>query len=176
MQEIFKPIQELNGKYECSNFGRIRRVNKDIRCSKYKYLKLQVNKYGYTYVHATRNYRKLVHRIVAQLFIENKNNYPYINHKDLDKKNNHVLNLEWVTPAMNSKHASLNGKLGSMRYLILDLYTGIYYESAKDLAFVVNKSKQVLSEEILKNNIDKRFEILQKKHIMHNEETCKIIP
>jgi hypothetical protein len=171
MEEVFKPIPELNGKYECSNFGRIRRVNKDYRCEKYKYLKLQKNKYGYTYVHATREYRKLVHRIVAQLFISNINNYPYVNHKDLDKTNNNVTNLEWVTSSMNSKHAKENGKLGNVRYVVLDTETGIYYDSLKDLSFAMNKNRRFVSDKLKKGNVDGRYIVLEKSHRMYNEKT-----
>jgi hypothetical protein len=130
--EIWKDIPELNGKYQCSNVGRIRRINKDIRCEKYKYLKLQTNKKGYTIVNPTRNYRKSVHRIVAELFIENPYNKPFVNHKDLDKKNNNIYNLEWVTASENSLHAQENNKLGRMHILVKDSKTNIVYNSVKE--------------------------------------------
>ena len=171
MQEVFKPIPELKGKYECSNFGRIRRVNKDPRCEKYKYLKLQTNKDGYTYVHATRSYRKLVHRIVAQLFIPNPNNYPYVNHLDLNKKNNNINNLEWVTSAQNTQHAKDNGKIGNIRYIILDLESGIYYDSFKELTTALNKHRTYCYDKYKKNQLDKRYAIIEKTHRPHNEKT-----
>ena len=46
-----------------------------------------------------------VHRLVAETFIENPNNYPIINHIDEKKDNNHFTNLEWCTYSMNNKHA-----------------------------------------------------------------------
>jgi hypothetical protein len=164
MQEIFKAIPELNGKYECSNLGRVRRINKDIRCEKYKYLKMQTNKYGYTYVHATRTYRKLVHRIVAQLFIPNSNNYPFVNHRDLDKSNNNVNNLEWVTSSMNTIHANENGKIGNSRYIVLDLETGIYYFSLKELGKAIGKSGKNLSKINNKGNLSKRYIVVEKAY------------
>jgi hypothetical protein len=172
MQEIFQPIPELNGKYECSNFGRIRRLNKDSRCEKYKYLKMQSNKDGYTYVHATRTYRKLVHRIVAQLFISNPNNYPYVNHIDLNKTNNHVNNLEWVTSAMNTAHANKNGKIGNIRYVVLDLETGIFYDSLKELSFVLNKNHGFIWDKMKNNLLSKRYIIIDKSHRMNYETPC----
>lgn len=50
-----------------------------------------------------------VHRIVAELFIPNPYNYKYINHKDGDKLNFHVDNLEWVNASMNIIHAFKSG-------------------------------------------------------------------
>jgi hypothetical protein len=130
--EIWKDIPELGGKYQCSNYGRIRRVNKDSRCVKHKLLKTQKNRTGYVYVNPTTTYRKLVHRIVAQLFLDNPDGKVIVNHKDLNKLNNHVDNLEWVTNSENSKHANDNGRLGRMHLTVIDNSTGIVYRSLID--------------------------------------------
>jgi len=136
--EIWKDIPELFGKYQCSNLGRIRRINKDIRCEKYKYLKLQKTKCGYLSVNPTLNYRKRVHRIVAELFIENKEKKAYVNHKDLNKINNNVDNLEWVTASENSQHAQDNGKLGRMQMTVIDIKTKKIYNSLKSACHELN--------------------------------------
>ena len=46
----------------------------------------------------------MVHRVVAMVFIPNPNNLPYVNHIDLNKRNNNVENLEWISPRENSLH------------------------------------------------------------------------
>jgi hypothetical protein len=129
-----------------------------------------LTKDGYLSVNPTTTYRKRVHRIVAELFIPNIDNKPLVNHKDCNKTNNHFENLEWVTHKENSVHANQNGKMGNSRYLILDTLTGIYYESAKDLALVLGKTKQYVSKSIIKGKIDLRFDILQKQYEPNNEK------
>lgn len=64
---------------------------------------------GYLYVDLYKNGKKkrfYVHRLVAEAFIPNPFNKPYINHKDGNPKNNCANNLEWCTPQENVEHAS----------------------------------------------------------------------
>lgn len=53
--------------------------------------------------------QELVHRIVAKCFIKNTDNLPCVNHKDGNKLNNNILNLEWCTYSENTKHAYRTG-------------------------------------------------------------------
>ena len=99
--EIWREIAHTGSKYEVSSLGQIR--NK-----KTKYiLSPEVTKKGYLRIKlGSTGIRKMVHIIVAEAFIGDKPSPTHqINHKDLNKKNNSVDNLEWVTPSENMKHA-----------------------------------------------------------------------
>ena len=107
MNEIWKPIEGTDGKYEVSNTGKVRCLNykqtgktKELTASEKVggYLQLRVKKNG--------NLKTVVvHRLVADAFIPNPDGKPEVNHIDGDKKNNNADNLEWVTRSENIKHA-----------------------------------------------------------------------
>ena len=77
-----------------------------------KLLKGSPDKHGYCIVCLSHNKKvhvKSVHRLIAETFIPNPENKPQVNHKDLNKQNNYVGNLEWVTAKENTQHAIKNG-------------------------------------------------------------------
>lgn len=121
--EIWKEIPGYPD-YEASNKGRIRSKNMLVKRSKqgnfYKkgrLLKPRDNTYGYLVIALNRQINK-VHQLIAKTFIPNINNYPYINHKDGNKVNNCVENLEWCTARYNAIHAIQNG-LNNVRKPVL---------------------------------------------------------
>lgn len=70
--------------------------------------------YLYTYKNDKnqfRSQREYIHRLVAMMFLENPENLPQVNHKDCDKANNHVSNLEWTRRPDNIDHAHRNGRM-----------------------------------------------------------------
>ena len=112
-QEIWKDIKGYEGKYQVSNFGNVRSLMyhnaKGIK--RISLLKPATDGSGYFRCALSKNNILTtfkVHRLVAQAFIPNPNNYPQINHIDGNKKNNRVENLEWCTNSMNQIHAYSN--------------------------------------------------------------------
>lgn len=84
-----------------------------------------------------------VHRLVAQAFIKNPNNWPIVNHKDGNKSNNNVNNLEWCTEKYNMKHAHIvlkSFKKTGRRGRVLCVETGDVFESTQDVGRKTNIS------------------------------------
>lgn len=119
MLEIWKSIKDFENCYEVSNLGNVRSLDRYYYCKskekpnlfKGKILKQRFDKYGYLTVNLKKNQKshiKKVHRLVAIAFLENKNKCTNINHKDGNKNNNSVSNLEWCTIRENTQHRTKN--------------------------------------------------------------------
>lgn len=88
----------VDNNYEASNDGQIREIGSKKIISQWQ------DKDGYLIATLSgKLYR--VHRLIALTFISNPNNLPVINHKNFNKSDNHVANLEWVSYSENSKHS-----------------------------------------------------------------------
>lgn len=124
MIEIWKNVKGYVGLYQVSNYGRVRsldtkqvRSNGRVMCeftvkgqilNPYFTGRTTRNSKGYLTVNLKRKNKK-VHRLVAEAFLENPNNYPMVNHKDGNTENNNVENLEWCTNLHNVRHAIKHG-------------------------------------------------------------------
>lgn len=115
MKEEWKDIKGYEGLYKVSNTGKIKSIGRwiDRKCKgkrweEEKIMKLSLNKRGYQIVGLSKNGVKLyqVHRLVAQAFIQNPNNYPQVNHKDENKQNNCIQNLEWCDTKYNNNYGT----------------------------------------------------------------------
>lgn len=104
--EIWKEVADFPEKYEISSLGRIKN-----KITNYIYKNTNKNGDYFRFCLYDKNKKRtcLIHREVAKAFIPNPNNLPCVNHKDLNKQNNNVENLEWCTVAYNTKHAIFNG-------------------------------------------------------------------
>lgn len=93
--------------YKVSNCGRVKSLSND-KNRKEKILKQRKTRDGYLYVILCKDGKVKyfrVHRLVATAFVPNPLNFPQVNHKDENKENNCVWNLEWCTPQYNVEYS-----------------------------------------------------------------------
>lgn len=107
INEIWKDVKDYEGLYQISNLGNIRGMKSN------KVLVLSSSPSGYKFIRLFKkskgkNYR--IHRLVAEAFIPNVKNLPFVNHKDENTGNNCVDNLEWCTASYNINYGNRNNK------------------------------------------------------------------
>ena len=103
-KEYWKPVVGYEGLYEVSNWGRV----KSLKFGKERILKQSI-RHGYYIVCLSKNgivKSYYVHRLVAEVFLPNPNNYKEVNHKDENKTNNVVTNLEWCDRLYNVRYGT----------------------------------------------------------------------
>ena len=131
--EKWKDIYNYEGCYQISNFGRVKSLdrnetNKNGISRKLKgSLKNTFISGGYVLVTLSKNNvneSHCIHRLVAEAFISNPNNLNEVNHKNRNKKNNLLSNLEWCTSRENTHHARTRMKSSSK-------YVGVSYDKRK---------------------------------------------
>lgn len=110
VMEIWKDVEGYEGLYQISSKGRVKSLgNGSSGNSKEKILKGLNDKYGYLQVNLYKEGKQKtfkVHRLVAKAFLDNPYNLPQVNHKDEDKTNNCVDNLEWCNCEYNINYGT----------------------------------------------------------------------
>lgn len=128
MIEKWKDINNFDGHYQISNFGRVKSIERTIayKATNQTGVEFEVEKYcperiikpyirgGYFHIQLkkhSKSYNFTVHRLVAEHFIPNPEGLPFINHKDENKFNNRVDNLEWCTAKHNANYGTRNKRI-----------------------------------------------------------------
>lgn len=109
--ELWKKIDGHDG-YQVSTHGRVRsfKNNRHGLCDTPRILKTDINSNGYERVYLGSNYHPFIHKLVADAFIPNPHGHPVVRHKDDNRMNNRVDNLEWGTQSDNIRDAILRGR------------------------------------------------------------------
>ncbi|WP_163579142.1 NUMOD4 domain-containing protein [Gracilibacillus saliphilus] len=129
IKEVWKPIKGYENRYEVSDEGRVKSLKRKVLVNRksgsyyntvpgklLEPTKVSGPNGGYLAVKLMRNNKGKtvkVHRLVADAFIDNPNDYPEVNHIDEDKTNNHVSNLEWCTRKTNVNHGTRKHRIYS---------------------------------------------------------------
>lgn len=139
----WKPVKGYEGFYEVSDNGDARGVDREIktnirnvtvRLKKGKPLSKNLKSNGYFTVDLCKDGKvktTLVHRIVAEAFLPNPDGLRFVNHKDSDRKNNKVTNLEWVTSSENRRHGIDKGYVKFQSKQIICIETGRIFDRPK---------------------------------------------
>lgn len=114
-KEIWLPVKGYEGLYEVSSFGRVRSIGKGgSGNSKMRIMSPRVTTKGYLSVQLWNNgigKNHKIHRIVAEAFIPNWFDDTQVNHRDENKHNNHIDNLEWCSSKYNSNYGTRNERI-----------------------------------------------------------------
>lgn len=168
-KEIWKVIKGYEGLYEISSWGRVKSIARNT--TKGGIRKLHKSKGGYYSVILIKNglhkgYR--INRLVAEAFIPNPENKPFVNHINSIKTDNNVINLEWCTARENNTHHYKTQNTSSQ-------YTGVsYFKSLNKWKAAISFNKKSYSLGYYENEIDAHY--AYEKALKEINETGKLTP
>ena len=163
--EIWAWIEGYEGRYQISNFGRVKSFPKR-NFHGTIILKPEINRQGYLRVGLHKNGKVKhfpIHRLVAQAFITNSDNLPEPNHEDGCKFNNHVSNLKWSTKSENMQHAARIG-----------IITGLHGEK-NPMAKLTNAQREEIRQIFVKGDPEFGVCALARKYGVVPATICRIV-
>lgn len=116
-EEIWKPIKDYEGLYAISNLGRVKSLNFN-HTQTVVIMSPWISAKGYEYVHLCKNgviRSHRVSRLVAQAFISNPENKPFVDHIDTNRRNNRADNLRWCTQSENQRNGISRKRYGQSK-------------------------------------------------------------
>ena len=173
---VLRPICGYEGLYSVSDNGEV------FSHISSKWLKPSLMNNGYKTVELFSNgksKRVLVHRLVAKAFLDNPNGLPFVNHKDENRGNNSVENLEWCTATYNQNYGTCQErKHRSMQR---------YWKSEKhraDKRAIGQRTKEILGKRVIQKTIDGKVvgrfisinEATRQTGIRHISDACNRVP
>lgn len=166
MQEIWKLIDEkIPPIYQISNYGRVRKeIYKD------EYAILRLSKSGGYITISIEGKQFRVHTLVAKAFLDNPLNKPYVNHKDGNKQNNSVDNLEWCTPSENTQHAYATGLTKYKPIVCIE--TGQVFGCTSACAYYLGIPSETIASAVNNNHpcFGNHFKYIDQNEIPHPED------
>lgn len=153
-REIWKDIEGFEGLYQVSNMGRVRSLDREDaqgRRRKGRVLADKHNNRGYHTIDLCRDGNieyKLIHRLVATAFLDKPDNLPQVNHKDENKENNAVSNLEWCSALYNDMYGTRNKRVAKALerpiYVVTSSGHRYFFESTRKAAKLLGLDRRAM--------------------------------